>query len=197
MNATPPFIYISVKCLVRVRPIGYISVCLNGYIANWSNCPVLQALSPDNERAGIGGTQSPTDNASVDSICMDEQDSNDVAEPGPSAVQCTTQPPSVRKFKRKVQSIGCNEADLDVAITKANALLDKPSDAYSVFGEYIAMELRNMKADSNRKRLMSVIRHAVAYAVDEDDTMHMSTATLSSNSTHVDNSVGYSSNMQQ
>ncbi|KAJ8882732.1 hypothetical protein PR048_014545 [Dryococelus australis] len=127
----------------------------------------------------------PSDTRPLQPTETNQQDNNDVDEPGTSAVHLF----SVRKQKRKTQSVGISDSDLDEAIKKAKTFLDKPSDSYTVFGEYVAMELRYMRSNFNRRCLMSLIRRNIADVVDEDDNMHMSASKLSASSGYVDNSV--------
>lgn len=52
--------------------------------------------------------------------------------------------------------------------------MQKEPDENDRFGEYVAMELKSLQFESNRRRLKSEIRRAVTRIADEDDASYSS-----------------------
>ncbi|XP_054013753.1 uncharacterized protein LOC128895293 isoform X2 [Hylaeus anthracinus] len=48
-------------------------------------------------------------------------------------------------------------------------ILSKEPDDYDTFGEYVAMELRSLRSDENKRRLKAEIRRAICRIADLDD----------------------------
>ncbi|KAG7162443.1 putative Alcohol dehydrogenase transcription factor Myb/SANT-like-containing protein 33, partial [Homarus americanus] len=63
------------------------------------------------------------------------------------------------------------------ALKKAIDVLNKPQDDYSVFGDYVASELRQLRSDENRKILKRTIMKAVIEMGEKKDLEYSSTST--------------------
>ncbi|KAJ8977060.1 hypothetical protein NQ317_017222 [Molorchus minor] len=62
----------------------------------------------------------------------------------------------------------------DNAMEKAMAVLNRPSDEFDIFGEYVASELRSLQHDHNRRKLKRMIQKAILDMSEIDDNARSS-----------------------
>ncbi|CAH0402536.1 unnamed protein product [Chilo suppressalis] len=72
--------------------------------------------------------------------------------------------------KRKSNVNAKSDDDHSKVLKRALEIMQKEPDENDRFGEYVIMELKSLRFDSNRRRLKSEIRRAIARIADEDDT---------------------------
>ncbi|KAG7173976.1 putative helix-turn-helix HTH_28 domain containing protein 6 [Homarus americanus] len=74
--------------------------------------------------------------------------------------------------KKKVEHL-----EEQTALKKAIDVLNKPQDDYSVFGDNVASELRQLRSDENRKILKRTIMKAIIEMGEKEDLEYSSTST--------------------
>lgn len=79
------------------------------------------------------------------------------------------------------------------AMEKAMAELNKPSDEFDIFGEYVASELRSLQFDHNKRKLKRIIQKAILDMSEIDDNERSSSAL----STHSHTSSVYSKDSEE
>ncbi|GLV40953.1 hypothetical protein CBL_08527 [Carabus blaptoides fortunei] len=79
------------------------------------------------------------------------------------------------KVGKKLSKRKCASDDDNSKIFKRVLdIMQKDADENDRFGEYVAMELKNLQFESNRRRLTSEIRRAISRIADEDDNNYSS-----------------------
>nr|CAD7593913.1 unnamed protein product [Timema genevievae] len=90
-----------------------------------------------------------------------------------NSVQKLLRVPHQKKRRKETEHA---DAELNKPFMAASNMLQQPTDQYETFGEYVAMELRHMGVDANRRRLMSKkIRWAISNAIDQEEGFLVST----------------------
>jgi len=85
-------------------------------------------------------------------------------------------------MKRKIISKKQQQTQEDDIIKEALQIMRQTKDEYDCFGEYVAMELRNLKLDCYRGQLKSVIRKVIVEFADLDERTYWSGVPPSSDS---------------
>lgn len=67
------------------------------------------------------------------------------------------------KRKHTDDNSASNDDDDSIKVSKPNL------EDYDIFGRYVALELRSLKSDKNRRKLKSEIRKAIVRIADDDD----------------------------
>ena len=91
----------------------------------------------------------------------------------------TTEP---RTKKRKITSKKQPQPQEEDVIKEPLQITRQTKDDYDRFGEYVAMELKNLKSDYFRGQLKCIIRKAIAEYADLDERTYWSEMPSSSNS---------------
>ncbi|CAH1971783.1 unnamed protein product [Acanthoscelides obtectus] len=81
-----------------------------------------------------------------------------------------------KKLKTKAKE-KTNEED-DAMLEKAKNILNTPTDEYTVFGEYVASELRQLRSDERKRRLKRIIQKAIVAMSEEDEVEFSGSRTL-------------------
>ncbi|CAH1980764.1 unnamed protein product [Acanthoscelides obtectus] len=63
-------------------------------------------------------------------------------------------------------------------LEKAKNILNTPTDEYTVFGEYVASELRQLRSDERKRRLKRIIQKAIVAMSEEDEVEFSGSRTL-------------------
>lgn len=71
------------------------------------------------------------------------------------------------------------EMEEEAALKTAIDVLKKPQDDYSVFGDYVASELRQLRSDENRKKLKRTITKAIIEMGEMEDQQYSSSSSSS------------------
>ncbi|GLV33843.1 hypothetical protein CBL_21240, partial [Carabus blaptoides fortunei] len=82
---------------------------------------------------------------------------------------------NVGKFEKKGSKRKyASDDDNSKILKRALYIMQKDPDENDHFGEYVAMELKSLRFESNKRRLKSEIRRAISRIADEDDSNYSS-----------------------
>ena len=95
------------------------------------------------------------------------------------------QTPEPKPKKIKITAKKEPQIQKDDVIKETPQVMKQTEYDYDRFGEYVAMELRNLKSDYFRGQLRSIIRKAIAEYADLDERTYWSSVPSSSNSSAV------------
>ncbi|CAH2006592.1 unnamed protein product [Acanthoscelides obtectus] len=74
-----------------------------------------------------------------------------------------------RSKKLKTKAKEKTDEEGDAMLEKAKNILNTPTDEYTVFGEYVASELRQLRSDERKRRLKRIIQKAIVAMSEEDE----------------------------
>lgn len=101
----------------------------------------------------------------------------------------TDQSEKVQSVPRKRPKKTNSEKDEhDVVLENALQIMQKPSDEYQIFGDFVASELRGLRKAGSKRKLKRLIQQAILKVTDEDDEANSDTQLLSSDTTGLESS---------
>lgn len=105
----------------------------------------------------------------------------------------TDQSEKVQSVPRKRPKKTNSEKDEhDVVLENALQIMQKPSDEYQIFGDFVASELRGLRKAGSKRKLKRLIQQAILKVTDEDDEdnseTQLLTQLLSSDTTGIESS---------
>ncbi|CAH2010197.1 unnamed protein product [Acanthoscelides obtectus] len=83
-----------------------------------------------------------------------------------------------RSKKLKTKAKEKTDEEGDAMLEKAKNILNTPTDEYTVFGEYVASELRQLRSDERKRRLKRIIQKAIVAMSEEDEVEFYGSRTL-------------------
>lgn len=96
---------------------------------------------------------------------------------------------NIQSVPRKRQKKNNSEKDEhDVVLENALQIMQKPSDEYQIFGDFVASELRGLRKSGSKRKLKRLIQQAILKVTDEDDEDNSDTQLLSSGTTGLESS---------